>query len=105
MNGITTMQTLTTISDEDWFKKYYRKSNSEGTVHVAKISLNIFDQFCQSEIGLNGESRGIMIKQYQDLFNQERPDIRSICISLDKFVGFMSEDQDDIKFSRAENFG
>ena len=43
------MQTLTALSDEEWAKKYYRKSNSEGTVHCARTSLNIFDQFFQTE--------------------------------------------------------
>jgi len=96
MSVKTTMQTLRIISDEEWAKKYYRKSNSEGTVHIARTSLNIFDQFCQTEIGLNGKSRDTMIESYQKLFNQDKPDIRSICMSLDKFVGFMGEDHDDI---------
>lgn len=90
------MLTLTTLSDEDWINKYYRKSNSDGTVHIARTSLNIFDQFCQKQIGLNGKSRDTMIQQYQELFNQDKPDIRSICMSLDKFVGFMAEDHEDI---------
>ena len=96
MNVKTTMQQLTVISDEDWIKKYYRKSHSEGTVHLARTSLNIFDQFCQNEIGLNGTSRDTIIENYQELFNQTKPDIRSICLSLDKFVGFMGEDHEDI---------
>ncbi len=95
MSVKTTMLTLT-ITDEDWMKKYYRKSNSDGTVHIARTSLNIFDQFCQFEIGLNGKSKDTMIENYQKLYNQTKPDIRSICMSLDKFVGFMGEDQDEI---------
>jgi len=96
MSVKTTMQTLTTISDEKWAENYYRKSNSEGTVHIARTSLNIFEQFCQNEIDLNGKSKEIMIENYQKLFNQDKPDIRSICISLDRFVEFMGEDHDEI---------
>lgn len=91
------------LSDEDWFKKYYRKSNSEMTVHVAETSLNIFDQFCQYEIGLNGKSKERMIQGYQELFNQDRPDIHGICMSLDKFVGFIGEDHDDIIVKGRQN--
>ena len=90
------MKTLTTISDEDWIKKYYRMSNSQGTVDLARTSLNIFDQFCEYEVNLNSKSKDALIQQYQELFNQEKPDIRSICMSLDKFVEFMGEDHDDI---------
>ncbi len=44
-----------------------------------------------------------MIQGYQELFNQDRPDIHGICMSLDKFVGFIGEDHDDIIVKGRQN--
>ncbi len=94
----TTLKILA-MSDEDWLNKQFRKSNSRNTRNCALTSIKTFDQFCQYETGLNGKSKEQMISQYQEWFNQDKPDIRSICLSLDKFVGFMSEDHEDIVIS------
>lgn len=85
-----------TFSDEEWFDRLYEKSNSIRTKNVAKVSINTFDQFCQNQTGLNGESKKVMIEKYKTWGNQDKPDIRSICLSLDKFVRFMAKDHDDV---------
>ena len=53
------------FSDEDWLDRMYRKSKSSGTRSCAATSLNVFDQFCQWQTGLNGKSREEIILKYQ----------------------------------------
>lgn len=84
------------FSDKEWLDRMFRKSESNGTRCCAKTSLNAFDYFCQKQLGLNGQSMPQMIKKYQYWFNQDKSDIRSICMSLDKFVNFLNKDHDDI---------
>lgn len=84
------------FSEEDWLDRMFRKSESKGTRSCAKTSLVVFDYFCQRQVGLNGKSMPQMIEKYQNWINQDKPDIRSICMSLDKFVSFMGKDHDDI---------
>lgn len=93
------------FTDEDWLDTY---TNRERTKMCASTSLRTFDQFCQKQIGLNGESKDIMIKKYKAWFEPPKvkdadgdyyypkPDIRSICLSLSKFVKFMSVKHDDV---------
>lgn len=83
-------------SDEDWLTRF----ENERTQNCAITSLKTFDHFCQKEIGLNGKSKDMMIQKYSQWFNQEKPDIRSICLSLDKFVRFMTKDHKDIVIFR-----
>lgn len=78
-----------TVTDSDWLERMFRKSESDRTQTVAFTSLKLFDYFCQSQ----RVSKEEMIKKYQDWFEQTKPDIRSICMSLDKFVQFMNKDQ------------
>ncbi len=93
------------FSDEDWLDTY---ANQERTRMCASTSLKTFDQFCQKQIGLNGKSRDTMIKKYKAWFEPKKvkdadgdyyypkPDVRSICLSLSKFIKFMSVKHDDI---------
>ena len=91
------METNNGYGEEDWLDQMYRKSSSSRTRTVAKTSLNTFDLFCKKQ----GFSRDRIIKQYDTWYNPKpnpdelvRPDIRSICLSLDKFVSFMGNDQE-----------
>jgi len=74
-----------TISDTDWLERMFRKSESDRTQRVAFTSLKLFDYFCQSQ----GTAKDEMIRKYQNWFDQTKPDVRSICMSLDKFVQFL----------------
>jgi len=85
------------FSEEDWLNKLERKSNSARTRITAKASLKTFDQFCKNQ----KVSRDEIIQQYQIWFNPKpnpdeivRPDIESICLSLDRFVDFMTKEHD-----------
>ena len=72
--------------------------------------MNIFDQFCQNETGLNGKSKDTAIEQYRLWFKPKKekdedgdkyypePNIQAIFLSLKKFVKFMQEDHKDIVF-------
>jgi len=71
------------------------KSESSRTRTVAKTSLKTFDMFCEKQ----GHTRDEVIGQYQIWFNLKpnpdefvRPDIESICQSLDKFVRFLGKE-------------
>ena len=85
------------FSEENWLNKLERKSASARTRIAAKASLKTFDQFCKNQ----GVSRDELINQYQIWFNPKpnpdeivRPDIESICLSLDSFVDFMTKEHD-----------
>jgi integrase len=54
--------------------------------------LRTFDLFCKNQ----GLQRDEMIEKYSTWFNQDKPDLRSILLSLDKFVQFMNIPHDDI---------
>jgi len=92
------------FSEEDWLDRMYRKSESNGTRNCAKTSLMIFDYFCQNQVGLNSRSTSQMIERYQNWINQDKPDIRSICMSLDKLVSFMGKDHDEIMINLNATF-
>lgn len=78
--------------DNDWLDRMFRTSESKSTVQTAKSSLSMFDYFCNDQ----KVTRAQMIEKYQILFNQDKPDIRSICLSLDNFVSFLDKDHDEI---------
>jgi integrase len=92
------------FSDQDWLDDYTK----ERTRGSASTSLKVFDFFCQKQLGLNGESKDTMINQYKLWFKPHKvkdtdgdyyypdPDVRSICLSLKKFIVFMSQKHDDI---------
>ena len=113
-----TPEPIENIKDEVWLDKLERKSKSVRTRVVAKTSLKTFDFFCQSQ-GVERHSDPKvkygyipkMVEQYLTWYNPKpdpnflvRPDIRSICNSLDSFVGFMGEDHDDIHQSENATF-
>lgn len=81
-----------TFTEEDWLDRLYRKSESQSTRNSGQTTLNMFELFCN----YNNTSKTQMIKKYQELFNQTKPDIRSICLSIDKFINFLDKDHDDI---------
>jgi hypothetical protein len=80
------------FGQKEWIDKLYRKSESKKTLRVVNTAISMFDYFCRNQ----GTTKEQMINRYQELFNQEKPDIRSICLSLDKFVNFMDEDHKEI---------
>ena len=81
---------LEIFSDEDFFRRMFRKSESTRTENSARISLKIFDVFCKHQ----DTTREEMIRMYQKLYKES--DIRSICLSLDKFVNFLDQDHEGI---------
>lgn len=83
---------LEAFSDQNWLDRMYRKSNSNRTKRVAITSLRVFDLFCEHQ----NLTKNQMIEKYQELFNQDKPDIRSICLSLDKFVQFLDQNHEEI---------
>ena len=91
-------------SDEEWVERMFDKSNSYTTKANAETSLRVFDHFAKQQIGLNGESKDTLISQYQEMFAEEKPNIQGICISLDKFVRFMSKSHDDIAVGNGSTF-
>jgi integrase len=112
------LEPIENIQDQKWLDKVYRKSQSERSRFVAKTSLKCFDIFCQSQ-GVERHSDPDvtygyipkMVEQYLTLYNPKpnpnvlvRPDIRSICNSLDSFVGFMGENHDEIQLSENATF-
>lgn len=86
-----------TFSKYDWFEQVFRKSESLRTANVAKASLRMFELFCKSE----GLTESQIIQRYQALAKEG--DIRSICLSLDKFVQFLNQDRDDILLNSIGN--
>jgi len=88
-------------SDSDWVERMYKKSNSWNTKNQAGISLRIFDSFCKKELGVSKEGT---VKQYQKWYDQNKSDIQSICISLDRFVQFMSQTHEDIIVGNGSHF-
>ena len=48
-----------TYSDPEWFESY----SKERTRACAKTSINIFNQFCENQTGLNGKSKDTVIAQ------------------------------------------
>jgi|FLOH01.1.fsa_nt_gi hypothetical protein len=113
-----TPEPIENIKDEAWLDKMERKSESSRTRVVAITSLKYFDIFYESQ----GVERHLdpsvvygfipkMIEQYLLWYNPKpnpnfllRSDIRSICNSLDSFVGFMREDHKDIQQSENVTF-
>lgn len=102
----------------DWLNSVLRKSKSERSRLVAKISLKTFDLFCKDQ-GLERHpdpdiEYGYipkMIEQFKTWYNPKpdpnvlvRPDIDSICKTLDNFVGFMDADRPDIMISDKAHF-
>ena len=110
-NNLSIMNTPE-MTDNDFLDRMQSKSDSIRTRKATKTALNTFDHYCQYEKGLNGESKEQMINQYQKWLRPEKdesgdrpdPDIKKICLSLDKFVRFMSKDHDDIQVNTYSTF-
>ena len=64
-----TMNSQETFSDEDWLDTFV---NRDRTRMTAETSLRTFDQFCQKQIGKNGESKDIMINKYKTWFEPSK---------------------------------
>lgn len=88
------------FSDEEWLERFFANSNSENTVACARTSIKVFEHFCVSQNSTKDE----MIKKYQDWINQTKPDVRSICVNLSKFVSFMGKDHKEIRISENATF-
>ena len=106
-------------ADKEWLDKLYRKSKADRTRTVAEISLKTFDQFCNDQRMQRHQDSEVkyayipkMIEQYKIWYNPKpnpevlvRPDIDSICRSLDNFVGFMDNSHEDIIISTNQKTG
>jgi integrase len=103
-------------ADEEWLDKMYRQAKSDRTRAVARTSLKSFDLFCQDQ-GMEKQDGVIfgyipkMAEQFKIWYNPKpnpevlvRPDIDSICKTLDNFVGFMDMTRDDIQVSENSTF-
>ena len=80
------MQSLK-YTDEEWLDRMLSKSDSQRTKNSAKTSLGIFRNFCK----IQNISQDKLIEQYQSWAKQG--DIRSVRLSLSKFVSFLSKDE------------
>ncbi len=78
------------FSKNDWFDKMFRKSESYRTEKTARVSLRMFERFCKYE----GLTEPQMIEIYQAYVKNN--DVRSICLSLDKFIQFLGQDHNEI---------
>ena len=78
------------FSKSDFLNRMYRKSESIRTKNVAKTALKMFELFCKNE----GLTETQIITMYQAFVKEG--DIRSVCISLDRFIQFLNQDRDEI---------
>lgn len=85
-----TRMSFQVFAKEDWLSRMERKSDSKRTRRVAQVSLSMFELFCKEQ----GRTEDEMIVEFQKLFKEG--DIRSICLSLDRFVQFLNEDHEEI---------
>jgi len=81
---------LQVFKKEDWLDRVYRKSESVRTKRSAETSLNMFEHFCKNE----GLKESEIIESLQALIKEG--DIRSVCLTLDKFIQFLNEDHLEI---------
>jgi len=88
------------FSKEDWLRQVFRKSESKSVENLANVSTKMFDLFCQNK----GLTEPQMIVKYQELFALKQPDIRNICLSLDKFVQFLGQDHEEIILNPLTDF-
>ena len=106
-------------ANNHWLDKLYRKSKADRTRTVAEISLKTFDLFCMEQGMERHPDSEVkyayipkMIERYKIWYNPKpnpevlvRPDIDSICRSLDNFVGFMDNSHEDIIISTNQKTG
>jgi integrase len=94
-------------TEEDWYVDLFKSAESVGVVRVAKIALKSFDHFCQSQEVSRQEKTDNYIKLLKpskdDNGDYQEPDSRSVCISLNKYVTFLSENHDEIVTSTTNN--
>ena len=87
---------IQTFSKYDWLEQVRRSAGSLRSVNVAKASLRMFELFCKNQ----GLTASQMIERYQEMLKiddkKREPDIRSVCLSLDKFIQFLDQDHDEI---------
>ena len=87
---------IQTFSKYDWLEQVRRSAGSLRSVNVAKASLRMFELFCKNQ----GLTESQMIESYQEMLKiddkKREPDIRSVCLSLDKFIQFLDQDHDEI---------
>ena len=86
---MTTMQEFT---EQDWLDRLYRKANSERTVNVATSSLRVFDYFIEDQ----NMTRDQVIKELQGMMKESPPNVRGVCLFLDKWVAWMTKDHPDM---------
>jgi len=80
---------IQTFSKHDWLNQVHRSAESSKSVNVAKVSLRMFDLFCKNQRLTESQ----MIESYQEMLKitneKKEPDIRAVCLSLDRFVQFL----------------
>ena len=82
------MDTMREFTEQDWLDRLYRKANSERTVNVANSSLRNFDYFIEDQ----GMTRSQVIKELQEMMKETPPNVRAVCLFLDKWVAWMTKD-------------
>jgi len=82
---------LQQFSKADWLNRMYRKSNSARTKMSAATSLRMFGFFCDSQHTTEQET----ISRYHRFV--QAGDVRSVCLSFDKFIQFLGEDHPEFK--------
>ena len=81
------------FNEKDWLDRLYRKSNSNRTVRVAKTSMAIFDYFCEDM----GTTRSKIEQEMREKMAMNPPDVRNVCLILDRYVNWLTKDHLDIK--------
>tara|TARA_B100000676_G_scaffold283739_1_gene310745 strand:- start:2741 stop:3865 length:1125 start_codon:yes stop_codon:yes gene_type:complete len=78
------------FDENDWIESLYRKSESERTVEVARASLKILDYYCQ----VRGITRAEFIEKLKENMSENPPNVRVVCLTLNRIVAFMTKDQE-----------
>ena len=79
-------------SEEEWLNMLFLKSESENSRKAGKTAMNLFDLFCKDQ----EMTRDEMVQKYCNYLGKDRPDVKSVCMSLNKFVAFLSQDREEI---------
>jgi len=87
------MKNMEEFNEKDWLDRLYRKSNSNRTVRVAKTSMAIFDYFCEDM----GTTRSKIEQEMREKMAMNPPDVRNVCLILDRYVNWLTKDHLDIK--------
>ena len=72
-------------SEEEWLNMLFLKSESENSRKAGKTAMNLFDLFCKDQ----EMTRDEMVQKYCNYLGKDKPDVKSVCMSLNKFIAFL----------------